>query len=118
MLKRYVLYLLRWQLSTPVLAIVLVWLSDFNVTFATVVANLIGGLIFFWVDRFIFTSPVLEPQWEIKENVCCVDCGRITQGFRVVRAKKYDRTKDRDPEFRCLDCSAKKLKELKGRGVI
>lgn len=55
MLKKYSLYLLRWQLSTPILAIVIFYLSDFPITIATVVANFIGGLLFFWVDRFIFT---------------------------------------------------------------
>lgn len=117
MLKRYLLYLLRWQLSTPVLAVVLLWLSNFSVTFATVVANLIGGLIFFWVDRFIFTSPILSPQWEIKEKVECVDCGQMAKGFRLVRTKNYDKTRDKHPEFRCSDCSEKKLQELKERGV-
>lgn len=118
MLKRYILYLLRWQLSTPVLALVLLWLSDFNVTFATIIANLIGGIIFFWVDRFIFTSRVLSPQWEIKDEVKCADCGKTTQGFRIVRAKNYDRTHDKKPEFRCAECSMRKLAELKQRGVV
>ncbi len=117
MLKRYVLYLLRWQLSTPVLAVVLLWLSDFNVTFATVVANLIGGLIFFWVDRFIFTSPILAPQWEIKEQVRCADCGQVARGFRLVRTRNYDKTRDMHPEFRCATCSDRKLAELRERGV-
>jgi len=115
--KRYALYLLRWQLSTPVLAVVLLWLSNFHVTFATVVANLIGGLIFFWVDKFIFTSPVLAPQWEIREKVACADCGRVARGFRLVRMKNYDKTRDKHPEFRCTDCSDRKLDELRQRGV-
>ena len=54
MIKKYLLYLIRWQLSTPILAIVLWWLSDMNAIVASVVANLIGGLVFFWVDRRIF----------------------------------------------------------------
>lgn len=54
MLKRYALYLLRWQLSTPVLALCL-WLgAGLGNFWATVVANLIGGLLFFWVDKLIF----------------------------------------------------------------
>ena len=117
MLKRYLLYLCRWQLSTPILAIVLIWLSEFNVTTATMIANFIGGLIFFWVDRFIFTSSVLAPQWEIRAEVQCVDCQRIAQGFRLVRTKNYDRSRDRNPEFRCAMCSATKLLELQERGV-
>lgn len=53
-LKPLVLYLLRWQLSTPILAICLWWLSDMSELLATIIANLVGGLIFFWVDRWIF----------------------------------------------------------------
>ena len=78
-LKRYGLYLLRWQLSTPLLAIVLIWLSTMNKWNATIIANLIGGLIFFWVDRFIFTSKSLSSQWEIKDNIKCKDCSKIAR---------------------------------------
>lgn len=53
-MKRYVAYLLRWQLSTPLLALVLDLLSDMPTFWATVIANLIGGMIFFWVDKHIF----------------------------------------------------------------
>lgn len=53
-LQKYGIYLLRWQLSTPILAVVLWWLGGLNVWVATIVANLIGGLMFFWVDRWIF----------------------------------------------------------------
>ena len=52
-IKKYLLYLFRWQLSTPILAIIL-YLLNFNELIETVIANLIGGLIFFWVDRLIF----------------------------------------------------------------
>jgi len=54
MIKKYILYLLRWQLSTPILAVCLIWLAGLGEVWATIVANLIGGLIFFWVDRLIF----------------------------------------------------------------
>lgn len=53
-IKKYLLYLGRWQLSTPILAICLWWLSDMSELWATIIANLVGGLIFFWVDRWIF----------------------------------------------------------------
>lgn len=92
-------------------------MQDFNVTVSTIIANLVGGLIFFWVDRFIFTSPYLAPQWEIREKVQCADCGDIAKGFRLVRARNYDRTRDPKPEFRCEKCSERKLQELKLRGV-
>lgn len=116
MFKQYILYLLRWQLSTPILSFVLYLLNDFNVTLATIVANFVGGLIFFWVDRFIFTSKIIIPRWEIKEEIECVDCGRTAKGYRLVKTKNYDRTNAR-PEFRCQECSDRKLEELKERGV-
>ena len=56
MLRKFLLYLLRWQLSTPILAVCVVWLNQYGTTVSTVVANLIGGCIFFWVDRLIFKS--------------------------------------------------------------
>jgi len=117
MIKRYVAYLVRWQLSTPILALVLVWLSSFGKLAATIVANLIGGLIFFWVDRFIFSTEKLGPIWEVRENVKCVDCGKIGRGYRLVKAVNYDRVKDPKPEFRCEKCSKRKTEELRRRGV-
>lgn len=52
--KRFVLYLIRWQLSTPILALCLWWLGGVGELPATIIANLVGGCIFFWVDRLIF----------------------------------------------------------------
>jgi len=60
--KRYLVYLVRWQLTTPILAVVLMVLGSLNVWLAAIIANLIGGLIFYWVDRFIFTSRKLNHQ--------------------------------------------------------
>lgn len=53
-MKRFLLYLIRWQLSSPVLALCLFWLEPIGTIWATVIANLIGGCIFFWVDKVIF----------------------------------------------------------------
>ena len=89
----------------------------FNVSVKTIIANLIGGLIFFGVDKYIFKSSVCFPLWEIQENIKCVDCGKVAKGFRLVKTKNYDRTKDQNPEFRCSDCSSNKLLELNKRGV-
>ena len=50
---RFLLYLIRWQLSTPVLFLCLWWLADANTWVATITANLIGGAIFYWVDKWI-----------------------------------------------------------------
>lgn len=115
--KRYFLYLIRWQLSTPILAIVLIWLATINKWVATIIANFIGGLIFFWVDRFIFTSKTLDSQWEIKENVKCSDCGKIARGYRLVKTSNYDKTKDMNPKFRCEECSERKTELLRKSGV-
>lgn len=56
---RFILYLLRWQLSTPILALCLNLLS-FNVLLNTIIANLIGGIIFYWIDKFIFKEDKRE----------------------------------------------------------
>lgn len=116
-LKRYGLYLIRWQLSTPILAGVLMVLSSMSALVATVIANLIGGLIFFWVDRFIFTSHTLEAQWEVRDTIRCTDCGTIARGYRLVKTGSYDRSEDHEPEFRCEACSERKSEELRERGV-
>lgn len=50
---KFLLYLIRWQLSTPILALCLS-LFHFNTLVNTIIANLIGGAIFYWVDKFIF----------------------------------------------------------------
>ena len=53
-MKRFCLYLLRWQLSSPILALCMAIFNDWGIVAATIVANLIGGCIFFWVDKIIF----------------------------------------------------------------
>lgn len=53
-MNRFLIYLIRWQLSTPILALCLWLLSPLGISGATVVANLIGGCIFFFVDKRIF----------------------------------------------------------------
>jgi hypothetical protein len=115
--KRYGLYLIRWQLSTPILAGVLVIFSSLDKITGTVIANFIGGLIFFWVDKFIFTSDRFSVQWEVKDDVFCADCGRKARGYRIIRTKGYDKTNDAKPEFRCEECSQKKTNELRQRGI-
>jgi hypothetical protein len=53
-MKRFLLYLLRWQCSSPILAVCLCWLNPIGVVAATVVANLAGGCIFYFIDKRIF----------------------------------------------------------------
>ncbi len=116
-MKRYGLYLLRWQLSTPILAGVLLLLSQTDKTVATIIANFIGGLIFFWVDKFIFGSHRLNVEWEVQDAAVCVDCGKVCRGYRITKAKEYDKTTDAQPEFRCEECSIKKTEQLRQKGV-
>jgi len=115
------LYLIRWQLSTPILAPLVAYFkhssSHFGTTedwYAAAVANLIGACIFFWVDRFIFKSKTVE-KWEMIESGKCHDCGKSGIVRRLVEAVGYDRRDDHTPEYRCAECSKKKLKEIEGR---
>lgn len=118
--KRYTLYLIRWQLSTPLLAPIVAYFKNSPSAFGTTedwaaasVANFIGGLIFFWVDRFIFTSRSLGPHWEVRAAIKCADCGKIGRGYRLVKSEKYDRSGDRNPKFRCEKHSQIKAELLK-----
>lgn len=114
---RYGLYLLRWQASTPILAGVGIILVSMGQIVSAIIANVIGGLIFFWVDRFIFTSQTLAAQWEVKENIVCADCGKLSRGYRLVRTDSYDRSDHDRPEFRCEECSQKKTRQLREKGI-
>ena len=116
MIKKYVFYLIRWQLSTPILAVVLIVLAGMNTVFATIIANLIGGLIFFWVDRFIFRSFTKYPLWEIHDDVVCFDCGKRGRGYRIAEWLGYNRRQDNNPQFRCEEC--KNIKALKVKEKI
>ena len=53
-LKRFILYIFRWELSSPILALCLFFLEPVGTIWATIIANLIGGAIFFFVDKRIF----------------------------------------------------------------
>lgn len=63
-------------------------------------------------------SNILNPQWETKENIKCVDCGNISRGFRLVKTENYNKIEDKNPKFRCQICSDIKIEKLKDRGVI
>jgi len=114
MLKKYLLYLLRWQLSTPILAFCVIVFATLGATWSTVLANLFGGLIFFWIDRWIFrhTSILRGELWEVQSNITCADCGQqADRGYRLVKARGYDRSGDHQPQFRCHQCSRKKYEK-------
>lgn len=53
-MKRYIMYLIRWQLSTPVIYLVMKYVNIDNMLIKTILSNLIGGLIFYWIDKIIF----------------------------------------------------------------
>lgn len=52
--KQFGLYLLRWQASTIFLAPCIAWLAPLGPVASAAIANLIGGIIFYFVDRRIF----------------------------------------------------------------
>jgi len=81
---------------------------------STVIANLIGGAIFFWIDKFIFTSKAVE-MWHIKEGKCD-KCGKKGHLWRLVLAPNYDKRNSK-PIFLCMNCSKKKTKELRSKGI-
>ena len=108
--KRYFLYLIRWQLSTPILAIALIYLAPLGEFWSTVIANLIGGLLFFWIDKIIFRKKAKLPKWEIQEGIC-IDCGAHDLVYRIVEWGKYDRN-DSTPQWRCRKCSLKKMNDI------
>ena len=112
-MRRFLLYLTRWQLSTPIL-----WLVVRNLgvgIWSTVIANLIGGSIFFWIDKFIFTSKAVE-MWHFRERGICDDCGKETSLWRLVLAPNYDK-RHNEPSFLCMRCSKQKTDELRKQGI-
>lgn len=53
--KKLGLYILRWQLSTPILAATIYFLP-FSTLPKTVIANVVGALLFFPVDKKILNN--------------------------------------------------------------
>ena len=114
---KFLLYVTRWQLSTPILWIVVSHLG--TSLEATVVANLVGASIFFWVDKIIFRARHLVV-WEVVNAGECADCGARGSVRRLTLApggsgepkRVYDRRDDARPEYRCQACSQAKLSRL------
>ncbi len=52
--KKYLLYGVKWQGGTPVIALVLLLLPISNVWIKTIIANIIGAFIFYPIDQWIF----------------------------------------------------------------
>jgi hypothetical protein len=117
-LLKFLLYVTRWQLSTPILWVVV---SQLGTSLeATVVANLVGASIFFWVDKVIFRARGLVV-WEYVHGGRCADCGVTGSVRRLALApggpreprRVYDRRDDERPEYRCAACSQAKLSRLR-----
>ena len=54
---KFLLYAIRWQLSTPLLAVIVYYtVVDLGALKATILANFVGSCVFFWVDRYLFTK--------------------------------------------------------------
>lgn len=54
--KKFLLYALRWQLSSLILAPCLIWFGHLGEWWATIIANGIGACVFFIVDKWIFNK--------------------------------------------------------------
>lgn len=56
-MKRFLVYLLRWQLSTPIIALVTYLIvEECGALITAIIANLIGGVIFYKIDKLIFSD--------------------------------------------------------------
>jgi DNA-directed RNA polymerase subunit RPC12/RpoP len=116
--KKLLTYMIRWQLSTPILAgVTYIFTGTSESVTSAILGNLVGSLIFYWIDLVTFLSGTLSHQWEVKENITCHDCGKENvRGYRLVIAPKYNRMKH-TPQFRCESCSEKKVEALKEAGL-
>lgn len=128
---KLILYLLRWQASSivlaPVIAIVaalftpnvdwntVAWFGTLTSWVGAITANLLGGLLFYGVDKFIFTSSAVEV-WNFKDYGICDQCGEEESLWRLVRAQNYNKSNS-VPVFLCMKCSKKKTDELRARGI-
>ena len=56
---KLLLYLFRWQLSTPILFIITNYtIEQYGALNAAILSNLIGGLIFYKIDKLIFNKNI------------------------------------------------------------
>ena len=53
-MKRYLIYLLRWQISGIVMMPVLMLCTKLGTILSVVIAQLIGSIIFWFIDKKIF----------------------------------------------------------------
>lgn len=50
---KFITYLIRWQLSTIILA-PCIWLLPYNILIKTLISNLLGGCLFWFFDKWLF----------------------------------------------------------------
>jgi hypothetical protein len=128
---RFLLYLARWQASSvllaPAIAIVnafftpnvdwntVAWFGTLTSWVGAICGNFVGGCVFFWVDRFIFTSKAVE-MWHVIPNGKCDQCGKVTELWRLTLAPRYDKRQD-EPKYLCMECSKKKTDQLRSKGI-
>jgi hypothetical protein len=110
--------MIRWQLSTPILAgITYLFTGKMESIASAFFANIAGSLIFYWFDLVTFLFSSLSHQWEVKEDITCYDCMKqSSRGYRLVIAPHYNRM-NHEPQFRCESCSEKKVKQLRKEGL-
>lgn len=64
-MKKLLKYIFRWQLSTPILAMIPFVLMKYNISnfwIIAIISNFIGSLIFFKVDEYIFSKKLTRFQ--------------------------------------------------------
>lgn len=55
MVKKFILYMLRWQISTPIIGYCYhLWTDSLGIIWTAILANIVGGIVFFLPDMFIF----------------------------------------------------------------
>ena len=118
--KSFIGYNIRWQTVTPFCVLLLAILESHinSYIYISIITNFIGGLLYFHIDKLIFSHIPLGAHWAVQENVNCSDCGKLARGYRLVKTKNYDMTKDKNPKFRCEPCSTKKSEILRESGIL
>lgn len=57
-MKRFLIYCLRWQLSTPILALSTWYFACLGWLWSAVISNLIGAVLIYKIDQKIFSNKI------------------------------------------------------------
>ena len=95
-MKRFIFYVLRWQLSSPILALCWCWLDGFGVAQATIIANFIGACLFFFVDRKIFFSKKDEIETLVADLISGTRLIEKGDGSENIQSRNKVRTNNRN----------------------